>query len=59
MLVIRNATNPEDIHNIFQRLDVICSKEGSMEVCVNLTKGVAFVDMIQLKCYKACLLLLF
>lgn len=59
MLIIRNATNPRDIRNIFQRLDITCSNEGSMEVCISLTKGVAFVEVIQLKCYKACLLLFF
>lgn len=59
MLIVRTATNPGGIHNIFQRLDVRNSNERSMEICISLTKDVAFVEVIQLESYKACLLLLF
>lgn len=45
MLIVRNATNPGDIHNIFERLDVT----GSMEMCISLSKVVAFVEVVQLE----------
>jgi len=48
MFTIRNAANPGDTCNIFQRLNVICSNEASMEICISLTKVVGFVGVIQL-----------
>lgn len=46
MLIVRNAANPGDNHNIFLRLDVMHSNEDSMEFFISLTKDVAFVKMI-------------